>query len=177
MDQLFKALPRDLQWEILETFVGTHVVRNGKLMRKMIGNIQARLVKTMAWNPTSVTFHASGSMSVELCLTRKPIQTNTFLEFDNDIIAKTYVGLCKLGRCIYVCELPATREIIYLYVTRTDRFTVPLVDSVILPPFKKNNYPSYPFTDIKKGLIGKKVAIYSPRIRDDKLISKYYHGF
>jgi hypothetical protein len=35
VDQLFLKLPRDLQWEILETFVGTHVVRNGKLMRKL----------------------------------------------------------------------------------------------------------------------------------------------
>jgi hypothetical protein len=177
MDQLFKALPRDLQWEILETFVGTHVVRNGKLMRKMIGNIQARLIKTMAWNPNSVMFDPFGGMFVELCLKRKQIQSNSFLGFDNDIVAKTYVSLCKLGRCIYVCELPATREILYLYVTRTDSFTVPLVDSVILPPFKKNNYPSYPYTDKKKGVCSKKVALYSPKMRDDKLISKYYHGF
>ena len=47
MDKLFKALPRDLQWEILSEFVGTHVVRNGKLMRKMTGEIQARLLDTM----------------------------------------------------------------------------------------------------------------------------------
>ena len=36
MDSLFKALPRDLQWEILENFVGTHIVRNGRLRRKLI---------------------------------------------------------------------------------------------------------------------------------------------
>ena len=35
MDNLFLKLPRDLQWEILTEFVGTHVVRNGKLMRKL----------------------------------------------------------------------------------------------------------------------------------------------
>jgi hypothetical protein len=35
MDNLFKALPRDLQWEILADFVGTHTVRNGKLIRKL----------------------------------------------------------------------------------------------------------------------------------------------
>jgi hypothetical protein len=43
MDQLFKALPRDLQWEILVDFVGTHTVRNGKLMRKL-GNKKKRIV-------------------------------------------------------------------------------------------------------------------------------------
>ena len=47
MDELFKALPRDLQWEILSEFVGTHVVRNGKLMRKMVGNIQGELADKM----------------------------------------------------------------------------------------------------------------------------------
>lgn len=35
MDQLFQQLPRDLQWEVLIEFVGTHVVRNGKLIRKI----------------------------------------------------------------------------------------------------------------------------------------------
>lgn len=36
MDQLFHALPRDLQWEILSEFVGSHSVRNGKLIKKII---------------------------------------------------------------------------------------------------------------------------------------------
>jgi hypothetical protein len=35
MDKLFKSLPTELQWEIMEKFVGTHVVRNGKLRRKL----------------------------------------------------------------------------------------------------------------------------------------------
>ena len=34
MDQLFKALPQDLQWEVLTEFTGTHSVRNGKLIKK-----------------------------------------------------------------------------------------------------------------------------------------------
>jgi hypothetical protein len=38
MDQLFKALPRDLQWEVLVEFVGTHIVHSGKLMRKLAYN-------------------------------------------------------------------------------------------------------------------------------------------
>ena len=38
MENLFRALPRDLQWEVLTEFVGTHVVRRGKLMRKIILN-------------------------------------------------------------------------------------------------------------------------------------------
>ena len=46
MDNLFKALPRDLQWEILSEFVGTHAVRNGKLMRKLDNKIKDRLKVT-----------------------------------------------------------------------------------------------------------------------------------
>jgi hypothetical protein len=38
MENLFRALPRDLQWEVLTEFVGTHVVRRGKLMRKIVLN-------------------------------------------------------------------------------------------------------------------------------------------
>ena len=48
MDQLFKALPRDLQWEVLADFVGTHVVRNGKLLRKLDNTITDRLKVTSA---------------------------------------------------------------------------------------------------------------------------------
>ena len=40
MDQLFAKLPRDLQWKILVEFLGTHVVRNGKLMRKIVFTIR-----------------------------------------------------------------------------------------------------------------------------------------
>jgi hypothetical protein len=40
IDQLFNALPRDLQWEILSEFVGTHAVRKGKLMRKLVEPFQ-----------------------------------------------------------------------------------------------------------------------------------------
>ena len=34
MEQLLKALPRDLQWHILAEFVGSHAVRKGRLMKK-----------------------------------------------------------------------------------------------------------------------------------------------
>ena len=35
MDKLFKALPRDLQWEVLTVFVGSHAVRKGQLIQKI----------------------------------------------------------------------------------------------------------------------------------------------
>jgi len=45
MDHLFKALPEALQWEILTEFVGTHVVRNNKLRRKLTGEIHSALLR------------------------------------------------------------------------------------------------------------------------------------
>jgi len=45
MDQLFKALPRDLQWEILSEYVGSHSVRKGKLMTKMVFDDRHKMVK------------------------------------------------------------------------------------------------------------------------------------
>jgi hypothetical protein len=35
MEKLFRNLPTDLQWHVLQNFVGTPVVRNGKLLRKL----------------------------------------------------------------------------------------------------------------------------------------------
>jgi len=45
MDQLFKALPRDLQWHILTEFVGSHSVRKGKLIKKMVFGSKHKLVQ------------------------------------------------------------------------------------------------------------------------------------
>ena len=65
-DELFIKLPRDLQWEILETFVGTHIVRNGKLMRKMTGRIQAQLLDKMPM--------VFGSRNIKLVIKSNTIQ-------------------------------------------------------------------------------------------------------
>ena len=45
MDQLFRALPRDLQWEVLTEFTGTHTVRKGKLRRKMVFDAKHQMVQ------------------------------------------------------------------------------------------------------------------------------------
>ena len=51
MDNLFKALPEVLQWEILTEFVGSHVVRYKKLRRKFTGAIHATLMKNYKTKP------------------------------------------------------------------------------------------------------------------------------
>lgn len=45
IEQLFKALPRDLQWFILVEFVGSHSVRKGKLIKKMVFGSRHKMVQ------------------------------------------------------------------------------------------------------------------------------------
>ena len=45
MNQLFMALPSDLQYEVLAEFVGTHVVRKGKLLRKLVNPFHHGVLK------------------------------------------------------------------------------------------------------------------------------------
>lgn len=140
MDNLFLKLPRDLQWEILTEFVGTHVVRNGKLMRKMIGGV--------------------------LCLKKQLplyIPLGTWIAY-NDICYNTNVVLrrdCKMD--IYLWENWNTREITYLYYRynyTSECYKYELKDGQHLPPFVKHNYPSYPYTDKKLGRPSKKMTLY-----------------
>lgn len=45
LDEVFKRLPRDLQWEMLVVFVGGFVVRNNRLRRLMSGEIQRQMME------------------------------------------------------------------------------------------------------------------------------------
>ena len=44
MEKLFKDLPRDLQWEILTEFVGSHSVRKGKIIQKIVFDYRHRML-------------------------------------------------------------------------------------------------------------------------------------
>jgi hypothetical protein len=44
MEKLFRSLPTELQWEILCVFVGSHVVRNNKLRRRLDGRIHKEIL-------------------------------------------------------------------------------------------------------------------------------------
>ena len=174
MDELFKALPRDLQWEILSDFVGTHVVRNGKLMRKMTGNIQSELADKMRNDCDSrlylkikPSFKPAGK-----CFTYNNITfSNKFLLFRRD------------GMTIYLCMISKS-DMSYMYNTLAGCFIIPIDGSVILPPFLKHEYPSYPFTNKKMGIANKKMTLYNPipvaaytwSEEDDEPEFRYYGG-
>lgn len=130
MDKLFKALPRDLQWEVLTEFLGTHVVRGGKLMRKIAYN------------------HA-------LPVTR--VRQRLSWLYDRHDNIQHYVRFYTNEQMKF-CEDAHSGETIYCYRKIIDdlplweiQFTTPRADDAItLPPFVKRTYPSYPYTAKKR---------------------------
>ena len=137
MDQLFRALPRDLQWEVLVEFVGTHSVRKGKLRRKLVLGYPFRMVKNMP-RIQKVAFPYN-------------------LDYDHEI---AFVSMPSSGRRIrcwqnadrssdvsYTYSRPNDSSMIYNYGSIiTDVYPV---ESVPLPPFEKHSYPSYEYTKKK----------------------------
>jgi hypothetical protein len=140
MDKLFLMLPRDLQWEVLTKFVGSHAVRKGKLMRKLILNAKYQIVMKM-----------SRIQQVANPYNLDCVHTTAFVILSNER---------KIS-----CSQNADRgsEVQYMYInTRPNSFTgffdcgvvykkvVPPENLVALPPFEKHSYPSYEYTDKKK---------------------------
>ena len=141
MDNLFKALPRDLQWEILSEFVGTHVVRNGKLLRKLTCGHQVqsinKIIPMNLWLKDR-RFHLMYNNKHSRC---------TF--GDLKVLTILMPKLNYLDHAVYLCE-DKSGELIYIYNTPTSRYEIPLDDNNSLPEFIKHIYPSYPYTDKKK---------------------------
>jgi hypothetical protein len=157
MNNLFKALPHDLQWEILSEFVGTHVVRKGKLRRKMTGEIHLRLLNTMRCNYGGLYLKFKPTIYMPDCVTR--------VDCDGICIETKALLLAKYKMYVFLCTKTVNKDIkmSYRYVIANQVYIVPLDNSVVLPPFKKNNYSSYEYTDKKKGLLKKKVILYNPK--------------
>jgi hypothetical protein len=157
MGQLFRALPSDLQWEILAEFVGTHAVRNGKLMRKMTGEVQLRLLNTMRCN--------YGGLYLKFKTEKYTPNYITCVDRGGIGVYTEVLLLAKYKMYVFLCTKMVNKDInmSYRYVIANQGYVVPIDCSVALPPFKKNNYSSYPFTDKKKGLIQNKVILYNPK--------------
>jgi len=149
MDLLFKALPRDLQWEILSEFVGTHVVRNGKLMRKIVyvmmnGKLMRQLEDT------------------KVLPIINPIRVRQRLEWMNDLVIDArpkYIRFTTLNQqMIKFCDDGITRDTIFCYRKIVDnhrlwevQYPTPRAgDAVTLPPFVKHTFMAYEHTNKKR---------------------------
>ena len=142
MDNLFKSLPRDLQWEILSEFVGTHTVRNGKLLRKLTREHQVQSIKKTL--PMNLWLK---DRRIHLMYTTGKNSSCTLGELRVLTILTTELN--NLDRAVYLCE-DKSGELVYIYNTPTSRFEIPLDDKNSLPEFIKHTYTSYPYTNKKK---------------------------
>jgi hypothetical protein len=147
--QLFKNLPRDLQWEVLSEFVGSHAVRKGKLMRKMVFDTRHKVIQNI-----------------------QPIRECNIWLYTNDFKARTIVYMGE-GSQLMFCDDPKYGATRILFRKRNKRthsretksyghFFTPINDSVTLPPFEKHVYPSYEYTDKKKGIQIKPLRLMYP---------------
>ena len=141
-EQLLKSLPRDLLWQILSEFVGSHSVRNGKLIKKIVFDERHQILQKIPriqmskkWYPPEVAY----------------MFPNSVVNFSN-------------GTQLSFTMHPEIELIGYLFISNTIRSDIPESMKVRKnywvsqnkwycdgdKPFKKHLYPSYPDTDKKK---------------------------
>ena len=144
MERLFKALPQDLQWEVLCDFAGTHAVRKGKLMRRMVFDKKYEIIKYMI----------EDMPRIRTCISHK---------YDGYYFYVSKLVIMSDGRYLAYGEQPGTGETGYGFrrLPRWDElwdddygrsiFKLTLLDeSVVLPPFIKNTHLSYEHTEKKQ---------------------------
>ena len=141
MDQLFKALPTDLQWEILSEFVGSHSVRNGKLIRKLMFDERHQMLQKIHriqntrkllhadLFPNSVVNFSNGTQLFFTTHSEYGIGLNGYLFISNTIRSDIAESL-KIKKEYWVTQ--------NRWYSSGDY------------PFEKHTYPSYPDTNKKK---------------------------
>jgi hypothetical protein len=141
MDQLFKALPRDLQWEVLTEFTGTHVVRKGKLIKKIVFDDRHKIL-----------------------LNRPLIRQKIGIDYDTSFFWAATAVIMSNGRYLAFGEGSGSGLLAHGFrqIVPVDDDNWPwhgvnmkityMDDSVVLPPFVKHSYPSYEDTEKKKAI-------------------------
>lgn len=181
VDQIFKMLPRALQWEILVDFVGGFVVRYNRLRRIMSGVLQRQmLVHNFGINELSL-YKLWGKPRVESPVSYriKMIALNRNLgvlhfkcdgqpwinEEDPELLLT--VASAEFSRRVTFVVLfkhKHTGQLSYGFHSRSSRhwYITEMDDSVVLPPFEQHVYPSYPYTNKKLGRPVLKMKLHDP---------------
>ena len=173
MDKLFKALPRDLQWEVLTVFVGSHAVRKGQLIKKIVlDDNKYQPIRDMS--------------RIEKCYIGQYIvafNTKSFVQLPNG----SQLMFCECpytGYMGYKFRQVLTRECSWMPKAYGLQYTS-LTYSAPLPPFEKHSYPSFPDTDKKKAKrlaqkiaepVSKRLTITRPCDLDDD-VDELHHIF
>jgi hypothetical protein len=160
MDYLFKNLPDVLQIDILCTYVGTHVMRNGKLRRRFDGKIQEKLLSSTIYDQ-----HYRLYLKEDILYDERII---SFFKEKPPCCYETY-RIIAINIFSYQCnsrvlvEDRITGELVVWYKFNKKEWNYSILDdSIILLPFVKNQYLSWETTDKKKGIIWQKVVLYDP---------------
>lgn len=163
MDRLFKALPTELQWEILCVFVGSHVVRYNKLRRRLDGKIHKEILNnSIEYSESRRLHHSFNADKIHLVGKYPPLSHK---------IPYTTIAIINFsegGRRILIEDM-ATRQLSW-WVVSNNRWVGSIMEDRVLHPFVKRVYPSWESTDKKKGIIWQKVVMYDPRRNN----SEYY---
>ena len=188
VDQIFQLLPRELQWEILVEFVGGFTIRYNRLRRLLSGAIQEKIVdhnfdlNYLSWRrlwlkpfvrfPFSYNDHLSTSILNRWRVKSFRSDGTVWFdyhegidhEYDPELLAIVAVAeFSRRGACVVLFVSKQTKKLSYgfqgfdakWYITDID-------DSVLLPPFEKHYYPSYPNTNKKLGRPVLKMKLHNP---------------
>jgi hypothetical protein len=190
VDQIFKLLPQELQWEILTDFVGGFTVRFNRLRRVFSDTIHEKIMNhTFELNSWSWR-----------CLRLKPFIKFPFYDYDHlylwimisnrwrvksfrsdgtiwfdyhedidhtfdpellDIVA--VAEFSHRDKCVVLFKSKHTGQLSYGFQGFDAKWYITDInDSVVLPPYEKHYYPSYPYTNKKMGRPVKKMKLHNP---------------
>ena len=161
MDNLFKALPSELQYHILCIYVGTHVLRNGKLRRRFDGKIQEKLLSSTIYDQHYRLYLKEDILYDENIISsfqeNPPCCYETYRNIAIDIFSYQH-------NLRVLVENRITGELVFWYKFNKKEWNYYILDdSIILLSFVKKKYSSWENTDKKKGNICKKVILYDPK--------------
>ena len=173
-DDAFKRLPRDLQWEILVDFVGGYVVRNNRLKRLIRADSYKQIMKHQfklnpypsrgrVWlkrpvepvlNVSVVLLHAlNQGLQVHFRSDGRVCEDDD--DNDNDtehLVPVSYAEFSRRQMFVVLFKSRYTGQLSYGYTNKSGQWYITEVnDSIVLPPYEKHVYPSYPYTNKKLG--------------------------
>ncbi len=149
MNELFRSLPEALQWEILTDFVGGFAVRKNKLRRSLTDDPMIQILRhTYVMNPLQPP---TGYLKNFVIHQRRYTFPHNY-ELEN---ARTEAKLdfSNKEKFVILFRNIYTNKYSYGYHGLSDQWTVTPFDesSVVLPPYERHHYPSYPNTNKKLG--------------------------
>jgi hypothetical protein len=171
-DEIFMKLPQALQWEILTDFVGGFVVRYNRLRRIMSGDLQQTILKPFVRFPFSDHYHLGISILNRYLVSYFRSDGTLYNSWiDPELVEIVAVAeFSRRGECVVLFQSKVDGQLSYGVQTSRDKslggrwYIREVDDSVVLPPFEKHIYPSYPCTNKKLGRPALKMKLHHPQI-------------